>query len=459
MKTISLDALKAAIQNAAAQHGERGALHAKAVMMNDCLVVDGDGNPIAPDAIDVVLQPAAAGAPMEDAADTAPATDAVAKAVRSEIRAAIADNGIAVRKGISIPTQDNDLPRSYGGRVKSFKDERTAYRFGRFLFAAAGHSKSAEWCNRNGLNMKAHSEGVNSQGGFLVPDEFEATLINLREVYGVARRNCKVYPMSRDTLNIPRRTAGLTAYWTGESAAITESTVTLSNVSLVAKKLSCLTTTTNELAEDSIIPIADMVADEIAWEFARKEDDALFNGDGTTTYGGIVGLKNALGAASIIDSAAATGDLTTAISASVASKWFAALPAYALTPNAKIYCHKAVYHAVFERIAQTVGGATAAETYNGTREYRFYGYPVEFVQGMSSAVTSGTDGVHIAYVGDMSLAAAFGDRRQVTLRTSDSALNAFEQDELAIRGTERVDIVVHGTGDASTAGPIIALTR
>lgn len=457
MKTISLDTLKTAIQNAAAQHGERGALHAKAVMMNDCLVVDADGNPIAPDAIDVVLQPAAAAAPMEDSADTAPAADAVAKAVRSEIRAAIADNSVPVRKGISVPS--DDAMRPYGGRVKSFKDERTAYRFGRFLFAAAGHSKSAEWCNRNGLNLKAHSEGVNSQGGFLVPDEFEASLINLREMYGVARANCKVYPMSRDTLNIPRRVGGLTSYWTGETAAVTESTMTLSNVSLVAKKLSALTTTSNELAEDSIIPIADMVADEIAWEFARKEDDALFNGDGSTSFGGIVGLRNALGAASIIDSAAATGDLTTAITAAVASKWFAALPAYALTPNAKIYCHKAVYHAVFERISHTAGGATTAEVSNGIREYRFYGYPVVFVQGMNSAITSGTDGAHIAYVGDLAQAAAFGDRRQVTIRTSDSALNAFEQDELAIRGTERVDIVVHGTGDASTAGPIIALTR
>ena len=456
MKTMTIDNFKAAIQNAAAQHGERGALHAKAVMMNDCMIVDADGNPIAPDAIDVVLQPAMAAAPMEDSADTSPAADAVAKAVRSEIRAAIADNSVPVRKGISVPS--DDAMRPYGGRVKSFKDERTAYRFGRFLFAAAGHSKSADWCNRNGLNLKAHSEGVNSQGGFLVPDEFEATLINLREQFGVARANCKVYPMSRDTLNIPRRIGGLTSYWTGETAATTESTLTLSNVSLVAKKLSALTTTSNELAEDSIIPIADMVADEIAWEFARKEDDALFNGDGSSTYGGIVGLKNALGAASIVDSGVTTSALSTITAASI-SGWFAAVPAYALTPNAKIYCHKAVYHSVFERIAHTAGGATVAESVNGTREFRFYGYPVVFVQGMSSVTGTGTDGVHIAYIGDLAQAAAFGDRRQVTIRTSDSALNAFEQDELAIRGTERVDIVVHGTGDATTAGPIIALTR
>lgn len=456
MKTMTIDNFKAAIQNAAAQHGERGALHAKAVMMNDCMIVDADGNPIAPDAIDVVLQPAMAAAPMEDSADTAPAADAVAKAVRSEIRAAIADNSVPVRKGISVPS--DDAMRPYGGRVKSFKDERTAYRFGRFLFAAAGHSKSADWCNRNGLNLKAHSEGVNSQGGFLVPDEFEATLINLREQFGVARANCKVYPMSRDTLNIPRRIGGLTSYWTGETAATTESTLTLSNVSLVAKKLSALTTTSNELAEDSIIPIADLVADEIAYEFARKEDDALFNGDGSSSYGGIVGLKNALGAASIIDSGVSTSALSTITAASI-SGWFAAVPAYALTPNAKIYCHKAVYHSIFERISHTAGGATVAESVNGTREFRFYGYPVVFVQGMSSVTGTGTDGVHIAYIGDLAQAAAFGDRRQVTIRTSDSALNAFEQDELAIRGTERVDIVVHGTGDATTAGPIIALTR
>lgn len=456
MKTMTIDNFKAAIQNAAAQHGERGALHAKAVMMNDCMIVDADGNPIAPDAIDVVLQPAMAAAPMEDSADTSPAADAVAKAVRSEIRAAIADNSVPVRKGISVPS--DDAMRPYGGRVKSFKDERTAYRFGRFLFAAAGHSKSADWCNRNGLNLKAHSEGVNSQGGFLVPDEFEATLINLREQFGVARANCKVYPMSRDTLNIPRRIGGLTSYWTGETAATTESTLTLSNVSLVAKKLSALTTTSNELAEDSIIPIADMVADEIAWEFARKEDDALFNGDGSSTYGGIVGLKNALGAASIVDSGVSTSALSTITAASI-SGWFAAVPAYALTPNAKIYCHKAVYHSIFERISHTAGGATVAESVNGTREFRFYGYPVVFVQGMSSVTGTGVDGTHIAYIGDLAQAAAFGDRRQVTIRTSDSALNAFEQDELAIRGTERVDIVVHGTGDASTAGPIIALTR
>lgn len=457
MRTLTLDEFKTALQNAAAQHGERGALHAKSVMLADCIVTDANGTPISPDAIDVTIAPSAAPAEVEDSAPVAePNADAIAKAVRSEIRAAIADSGVVVRKGISVPS-DNDIPRVHG-RLKSFTDPREAYRFGRFILAAAGHAKSYDWCNRNGLNLKAHSESVNSSGGYLVPDEFEATLINLREKYGVARANARVYPMSRDTLNIPRRTAGFTGYWTGEAQAITESTLTLSNVSLSAKKLSVVTTTTTELAEDAAISIAELVADEIAQELARKEDDAAFNGDGGSTYGGIVGLRNALGAASIVDSALSTGALS-GLSAATISSWFAALPAYAQSANAKIYCHKAVYHALFERISHTAGGATLGEVVNGTRTYKFYGYDVVFVQTMTNANTVTTDGTHIAYLGDLSLGMAFGDRRQLAIKTSDSALNAFEQDELAIKGTERVDIVVHGTGDATNAGPIIALTR
>jgi hypothetical protein len=47
-----------------------------------------------------------------------------------------------------------------------------------------------------------------------------------------------------------------------------------------------------------------------------------------------------------------------------------------------------------------------------------------------------------------------GDRRQTTIHMSEHALNAFEQDEIVIRGTERFDIVVHDVGDpTAAAGP------
>ena len=51
----------------------------------------------------------------------------------------------------------------------------------------------------------------------------------------------------------------------------------------------------------------------------------------------------------------------------------------------------------------------------------------------------------------------FGDRRQTSIQFSDSALNAFEQDELVIRGTERVDIVTTNLGDGTNAGAMVGL--
>jgi HK97 family phage major capsid protein len=462
MKTLKISEFTTALKNAAAQHGERGVAHTKALMLQDCMIVDESGAPIDPANIDVMVAPAAAAEVETDMAKPEESKDAaaVAKSVRAEIRAAIAEAAPAARRTI-VTGGDDDMPKIRGGRLKNFTDGREAYRFGRFIFAACNHTKSVDWCARNGLAVKAHSEGNNSAGGFLVPDEFSDTLISLREQYGVFRANAKSWPMSRDVIYIPRRTGTLTSYWVGETKAATESTQTFDNVMLQAKKLFALTTTSTELAEDAIVNIADSVAGEIAYEFALREDQAGFLGDGTQQYGGIVGLANAVGAAGTSDSGIGTATLAATSVADLQADihgMMALLPAYAQTPNAKIFCHKAVFHALFERVAMAAGGVTAAEMQNGIAP-RFFGYPVVFTQVMNGTVGAGTDGVVLAYFGDLTQAAAFGDRRAVSIKTSDSALNAFEQDEIVIRGTQRVDINCHSCGDASTAGAIVALTR
>lgn len=463
MRTLTIDAFTKALQAAGAQHGATGVAHAKALILSDAMIVDSDGMPIDPANIDITISPAAPAADdaaegdtTTDMADDPAVSDDVAKAIRHEVKIAArkSADGIAVTRGT---VSAGDGYPAIRGRIKSFRDPREAYRFGRFVLAAAGNAKSADWCSRNGINVKAHSEGVNSAGGFLVPDEFESTLIDLRETFGVFRANARVYPMSRDTLNIPKRTGNLTSYWVGETAAGTESTQTFDNVSLVAKKLFALTTTSNELVEDAVANIGDEVARDIAWEFAKREDEAGFKGDGTASYGGIVGLGSAMGAAGQKDTGLNTGDLN-GVTLAMIHDWMSKLPAYAQTPNTKIYCHKAIFHYVFERVAMAAGGTSAEQIANGIAP-RFFGYPVVFTQAMPSGTASGTAGDAIAYFGDLSLAAAFGDRRATTIRTSDSALNAFEQDELVIRGTERIDIVCHSCGTATDAGAIVQMFR
>jgi HK97 family phage major capsid protein len=321
--------------------------------------------------------------------------------------------------------------------------------------AARGHRKSADWCAANGLVTKGHTESINSAGGFLVPDEFESSLISLRERYGVFRRNARNVPMSTDTKRMPRRKSTLTAYAVGEAAAGTESEQVFDQVNLVAQKFMVLTTASNELNEDAIVNLGDDIANEIAYAFALKEDECGFNGDGTSTYGGIVGVIPAIEA---ISSAAGISDATASsfddVTLANIMELMAKLPAYADSPACKWYCSKAFYHAVMEKLAYSAGGVTNREIRDGTATPVFFGYPVEFVQVMRKTYTNDT--IPLLF-GDLSMAAYFGDRRQTSIAFSDSALNAFEQDEIAVRGTERFDIKCANLGDATDAGPIVAM--
>jgi HK97 family phage major capsid protein len=303
--------------------------------------------------------------------------------------------------------------------------------------------------------MKGHVEGINSQGGFTVPDEFENELITLREQYGVFRRNARVVPMSSDVKRIPQRASTVTAYFVGEASAITESQQVFDQVQLVAKKLGVVTTISSELNEDNVVNLGDDLAGEIAYAFALKEDDCGFNGDGTSTYGGIVGLATALADATYQVS---DGGQTTyaAVTQAEISAGFRKLPAWAAQRNnIKIFCSKNAYHGIFERLAMAAGGVTAAEMANGLVAPKFFGYPVEFAQVIP--VTESASAT-FAYIGDLAQGCYFGDRRQQTVAFSDSALNAFEQDEIAVRGTQRFDILCANVGSASAYGALVKMT-
>lgn len=367
------------------------------------------------------------------------------------------------------------LPRS--SSVKNFRDipggyskEEQAYRMGRWAAAViAKDIKSIAWCTEHGVEMKAMTENVNTAGGFLVPDEFSTTLIDLREQYGVLRRHAHIEPMARDTKLIPRRTGGVTTYWVGEGATITASDMSLDQVGLTAKKLVALTVFSNELSEDSFISIGDMLAREIAYAFAKAEDAAGFNGDGTSTYGGITGItQKFLGLsatrANIAGLHIADGNLPSEVLLADLVKVPGILPEYVDTDSCAWYMHKSYYWNVGMRLALAAGGVTAYEINNTayTKSPMLLGYPVIYVQSMTSAVgdAAATDLVTILF-GDLSRAVALGDRKQTTLMPSEHY--KFDTDQLAIRGTERLDINVHDIGNAdSTAanrvpGPLVGL--
>lgn len=452
MKTMNVSEFKSALQRAADIKGEAGMIAQKKLILEGYMITDENGLAVDPSTLDVVVRPAAPAEEMETDKMNENLEEKVASAVRKSLASQIADTKFAVTA-----TPNAWENAKTWGRLKHLKNKETAYRFGSWCLAAMGHKKSADFCAKNGLVLtKGHQEGVNTQGGFLVPDLMENELITLREEYGVFRRNARVFPMQGDTLRIPKRLSGLTAYFVGETAAGTESTQTFDSVQLVAKKLMALTTVSNELLEDAVVAIGDDIAGEIAYQFAFKEDDAGFNGTGTSTYGGIVGLATALTNATYQVS---TTNVTTKATVTLAhvSEAFALLPAWASQrSNVKIFCNKSTYHAIFERLAMSAGGVTAAEIGAGMSQPRFFGYPVEFSQAI--AYPSDNDGQVIGYIGDLAQACYFGDKRQTSIAFSDSALNAFEQDERVVRGSQRFDIVCANVGSSSATGAVIKFT-
>lgn len=369
---------------------------------------------------------------------------------------------IAARNGIK-PTLARIIPRH--SPVTAFKGEdkvERAYRFGmwalgRALFKpeSAVHVAAKKYCDENGLT-RAMGEDVNETGGYLVPTEFSNELIDLREQYGVFRRYAKVEPMASDTKIIPRRSSGLTAYFVAEAGAITASDAGWDQIELVAKKLAVLARYSSEVTEDSIIDFGNTLAGEIAYAFANKEDDCGFNGDGTSTYGGIVGIRGGLRAvdatiANIDGLKVGTGNAYSELVLADFRGTVALLPQYADTPQAAWFVHRSFYWNVMVAALLAAGGVTAMEIEEARRE-KFLGYPVVFTQVMPSVEANSQI---CAILGDLSKGAILGTRRDTTIAYSEHS--RFANDQIEIRGTERFDISCHGVGDTSAPGPIVGL--
>ena len=339
------------------------------------------------------------------------------------------------------------------GALKAFHGENAgekAYRFGRFVMATAGGDESSRrWCTDHGIQFRAMAGADNAKGGALVPDEFLNQLIDLRETYGVFRQNARVIPMSSDAITIPRRTGGVTAYAIGENTSITESNPTVDTVNLVAQKWGAITLYPSELGEDAAISIGDMVMREIAYAFANKEDESGFNGDGTSTYHGVTGVRTRLTS----DGTAGT-DYYYAGGSSTSGKdtWpevvlgdfhavLGLLPAYAHQSGlVKWYCSSAFFYQVMQGLMYAAGGNTVGDV-SGGASLQFLGYPVV----LSQVFPSTTAVSQLACVAAaLPLGAAFGSRREVQLASSTDRY--FELDQIAVRGTTRFDINVHDLG-------------
>ena len=150
----------------------------------------------------------------------------------------------------------------------------------------------------------ALQEGTDSEGGYLVPDEYERTLVQALEEENVFRRLAKVIQTSSGDRKIPIVTSHGSAAWLDEEDALTESDEVFSQTSLSAYKLGTFLKVSDELLNDSVFDLPSYISTEFARRIGAKEEEAFFTGDGSGKPLGI--LASSGGAETGITAASAT---------------------------------------------------------------------------------------------------------------------------------------------------------
>ena len=153
-------------------------------------------------------------------------------------------------------------------------------------------------------NLYALQIGTDSEGGYLVPDEYERTLVEALEEENIFRQFAKVIQTSSGDRKIPVVASKGTASWIDEEGAYTESDDSFAQVSIGAYKLGTMIKVSEELLNDSVFDLESYIAREFARRIGTKEEEAFFTGDGTGKPLGILAASG--GAETGVTAASAT---------------------------------------------------------------------------------------------------------------------------------------------------------
>lgn len=286
--------------------------------------------------------------------------------------------------------------------------------------------------NRDGAGLKDMTEGTDSEGGYLVPEEFRAVLVRLVETFGLARQYGTVLPMTRMEMPIPKLVSGVTVYWIGEAGPITASQPTFGLLTLVAKKMAALVPVTGELLEDSSIAIANLLATLFAEAIAKEEDRVAFTGStvGGDPFNGILYdadvLSVGMGAGKTSFADVTADDIASLVIA----------PVTAAAEGARLLLHRTVFNVV--RCLKNDTGDYIYSQPGGNQPATLWSYPYSLTDVMPAITDSAAD---TPFVGFGNLKHLYiGDRKKMGIALSQHV--GFANDLTYIRVLQREAIAV-----------------
>lgn len=153
----------------------------------------------------------------------------------------------------------------------------------------------------------ALQEGVDSEGGYLVPDEYEHTLVQSLEEGNIIRNHANVITTSSGSHKIPVVASKGSAAWIDEEGQYTESDDVFGQVQLDAHKVGTIIKVSQELLADSAFDLESYFTSEFTRRIGTKEEEAFLVGNGSHKP---TGLLNETGGAQIGVTAASATAIT-----------------------------------------------------------------------------------------------------------------------------------------------------
>ena len=155
-----------------------------------------------------------------------------------------------------------------------------------------------EWSAKTAGEME---EGDDSQGGFLVPEEFRNQLLNVSLENSIVRPRATRIPMATNRVVMPAVIdddhstdffGGITIARTAEGAQKTKKNPVFGQVALTLHKLTGLVYVSDELLEDSPISLQPIITNLFGQAIAFTEDSDFLTGDGSNKALGVFNTNN-----------------------------------------------------------------------------------------------------------------------------------------------------------------------
>lgn len=352
--------------------------------------------------------------PSGDGEDVREAAKAIASELSAMVKTLVDANKAVVEKDRpASAVADSEFKKAFDAEVDEktkgmpeaqAKEFKIKYRFSEF--AKALYKKDY-------ARVKALAEGTDADGGYLVPDEFRATLIEHILQTQSVRQFATVIPMEGKYLEIPKLTSDVKVYWGTENKAIATTTADFGNMTLTPFRLNAIIYTSRELFDDSAISIFDVLRRRFVARVADEETKVFLGGNGTTQPKGL----NQETFRSVSAASALTPDHLT--------KAF-----YLLPEGYRSTARWVINSRVMEHLENKKDN-------NGQYLYPSLQGDIKTLKGRPVLVTDYQPSSSIDF-GDLSFY-YIGDRQQVTMDVTTEAGDAWEKYQVGLRLVERVD--------------------